>query len=108
MVHVTHDKFGCYIGSDITIGHGAIIHACTLEDGCFIGMGATVMDGVVVESRPWLRRARWSPRTSGSSAGELWAGSPARFLRHLTREELAGFPRQAAHYAELARRYKAG
>lgn len=108
VVHVTHGKFGCYIGSDITIGHGAIIHACTLEDGCFIGMGATVMDGVVVESQAMVAAGALVTPNKRVKRGELWAGSPARFLRHLTREEIAGFPRQAAHYAELARRYKAG
>ena len=50
IVHVARNKFGCYIGDDVTIGHLALIHACTLEPGCFIGMQATVMDGCVVES----------------------------------------------------------
>lgn len=106
VVHVTRGKFGCYIGSDITIGHGAIIHACVLEDGSFVGMGATVMDGAVVESQAMVAAGALVTPGKRVKRGELWAGSPARFLRRLTPEELAGFPVQAAHYAELAREYR--
>ena len=106
VVHVTHGKFGCYIGSDITIGHGAVIHACVLEDGSFVGMGATVMDGAVVESQAMVAAGALVTPGKRVKRGELWAGSPARFLRHLTPEELATFPRQAAHYAALAAEYR--
>ncbi len=48
VVHVTTEGHATYIGADVTIGHNAVIHACTLEDGCLVGMGATILDGVVV------------------------------------------------------------
>lgn len=105
VVHVTRGKFGCYIGSNITIGHGAIIHACTLEDGCFVGMGATVMDGAVVESGGMVAAGALVTPGKRVRKGELWAGSPAKFLRPLTRAELDFFPESAAHYADLAREY---
>ena len=50
VVHVDSHKYGTFIGDEVTIGHGAVIHACTLEDRCFIGMQACVMDGAVGET----------------------------------------------------------
>lgn len=108
VVHVSRGKFGCYIGAGITIGHNAVIHACTLEDGCFVGMSATVMDGAVVEAGAMVAAGALVTPGKRVRAGELWAGSPAKFLRRLTQQELAGFPVQAAHYADLAREYLAG
>ncbi len=105
VVHVTDGGLGCYIGSDITIGHGAILHACTLQDGSFVGMGATVMDGAVVETGAMVAAGALVTPGKVVKAGELWGGSPARMLRRLTAEELAGFPESAHHYAELAATY---
>jgi carbonic anhydrase/acetyltransferase-like protein (isoleucine patch superfamily) len=102
IVHVTRERFGCTIGSDITIGHGAILHGCTLKDGCFIGMRATVMDGAVVESGAMVAAGALVAPGKVVKSGELWAGSPARFMRKLTEEDLAFFPVSAAHYAQLA------
>ncbi len=106
VVHVTRGKFGCYIGSNITIGHNATIHACKLEDGCFIGMGATVMDGVVVESGAMIAAGALVTPGKRVKKGELWAGSPAKFLRELSQEELDFFAVSAAHYANLAAEYR--
>lgn len=106
VVHVTGGKFGTYIGSDITIGHGAIIHACTLEDGCFIGMGATVMDGCVVESGAMVAAGALVTPGKRVKAGELWGGSPAKPLRALKAEEVAFFPQSAANYAQVAAEYR--
>ena len=86
MVHVARNKFGTYIGDDITIGHSAIIHAATLEDGCFVGMGATVMDGAVIESKAMLG--------AGSFVG---AGQTHSFRGALDRgagQENSGFARR--------------
>jgi len=106
IVHVTGGRFGTYIGSDITIGHGAVLHACTLEDGCFIGMGATILDGAVVEAGAMV--AAGAVVTPGKRVvkGELWAGNPARPMRALTDKDLAFFPVSAANYVALARDYR--
>ncbi|MGE5505410.1 MAG: gamma carbonic anhydrase family protein [Actinomycetota bacterium] len=106
VVHVTGGKYGTYIGSDITIGHGAVLHACTLEDGCFIGMGATVLDGVVVETGAMVAAGALVTPGKRVRTGELWAGNPAKPLRQLTPEDVAFFPKSAANYAELGRRYR--
>lgn len=106
VVHVTRGKFGCYIGSDITIGHNAVIHACTLDDGAFVGMGATIMDGAVVEGQGMVAAGALLTPGKRVGRGELWGGSPARLMRKLTERELAGFGPQAGHYAELGREYR--
>ncbi|MBF0562983.1 MAG: gamma carbonic anhydrase family protein [Alphaproteobacteria bacterium] len=92
VVHCTAGKFGTYIGADITIGHGAILHACTLEDGCFIGMGATVMDGAVVESGAMIAAGALVTPGKRVKRGQLWAGSPAKCIRPVSDDERAFFP----------------
>lgn len=107
VVHVTGGRFGTYIGSGITIGHGAILHACTLEDDCFIGMGATVMDGVVVESGAMVAAGAVVTPGKRVRKGELWGGSPAKPMRELRPEEAAFFAKSAANYVALATQYRA-
>jgi carbonic anhydrase/acetyltransferase-like protein (isoleucine patch superfamily) len=105
IVHVSRETCGTYIGSDITIGHMALIHACTLEDGCFIGMQATIMDGCVVESGAMV--AAGALVTPGKRVGrhQLWAGSPARPVRDLSEADRANMAATAPHYVKLAREY---
>ncbi len=106
VVHVSREKYGTYIGSDITIGHMALIHACTLEDGCFIGMRATIMDGCVVSSGAMV--AAGALITSGKlvAAGQLWAGAPAKRVRDLSEADSASIAATTAHYVRLAREYR--
>jgi carbonic anhydrase/acetyltransferase-like protein (isoleucine patch superfamily) len=117
IVHVNHDPAGDYrqtgggmptfIGDNITIGHMALIHACTLEDECFVGMRAVVMDQAVVESRAMVAAGALVTPGKQVASGELWAGSPARCLRALTNEQRADLTRIAGHYAKLAAAYLA-
>lgn len=106
IVHVTGGKFGTYIGSGITIGHAAVLHACTLEDDCFIGMGSVILDGVVVESQAMVAAGAVVTPGKRVGRGELWAGNPARLLRPLKEEEMAAFAVSAANYARLAGEYR--
>ena len=93
------------IGAGITVGHMAMLHACTLEDGCFIGMRSAVIDGAVVESRGMVAAGAMITPFKRVREGELWAGSPAKLMRGLTAEEIAGFAYSAEHYARLAASY---
>ncbi|MDA5194115.1 gamma carbonic anhydrase family protein [Govanella unica] len=105
IVHVSRKTHGTFIGDDVLIGHACIIHGCELQDGAFIGMGATVMDGCVVETDAML--AAGSLLTPGKRipARQMWAGRPARFVRDLSADEVAGHRKASAHYAELAAEY---
>ena len=113
IVHVNHEREGAagtrtIIGADVTIGHMALIHACTLEDGCFIGMKACVMDGVVVESGAMVAAGALVTPGKRVKRGELWGGSPARPMRKLTESELKYFGHTVEHYVEMAASYRNG
>jgi carbonic anhydrase/acetyltransferase-like protein (isoleucine patch superfamily) len=108
IVHVTGSDLPTEIGDDVTIGHAAIVHACTLHDRAFVAMGATVLDGAVIEVGGVL--AAGAVLTPGKRIGrnELWQGTPARLARVLDAEEQARFAENAQHYVALAVRYRAG
>jgi carbonic anhydrase/acetyltransferase-like protein (isoleucine patch superfamily) len=111
VIHVNHEREGAAgtrttIGSDVTVGHMALLHACTLEDGSFVGMKACVMDGVVVESGAMVAAGALVTPGKRVKKGELWAGSPAKLMRPLTEKEIAYFTYSAQHYADLAASYR--
>jgi gamma-carbonic anhydrase len=111
IIHVNHEREGAAgtrttIGSDVTVGHMALLHACTLEDGSFVGMQACVMDGVVVESGAMVAAGALVTPGKRVKKGELWAGSPAKLMRPLTEKEIAYFTYSAQHYADLAASYR--
>jgi carbonic anhydrase/acetyltransferase-like protein (isoleucine patch superfamily) len=111
IIHVNHEREGAVgtkttIGDDVTVGHMALLHACTLEDGSFVGMKACVMDGVVVESGAMVAAGALVTPGKRVKRGELWAGSPAKLMRPLTEKEIAYFAYSAQHYAELAASYR--
>ena len=105
VVHVAKGRSGTYIGSDVLIGHGAIIHACTLGNNAFIGMGSIVLDGAVVEDGAMIAAGAMVTPGKRVKSGELWAGSPAKLFRQLTDEDYIGFKRAIDDYMELAANY---
>lgn len=108
VVHVTRKVSGTYIGDEVTIGHGAIIHACTIGNQAFIGMGAIILDEAVVEDKAMVAAGALVPPGKRIPTGQLWGGSPARYMRDLTEEELAFFPQSADNYVRLAKEYMEG
>jgi carbonic anhydrase/acetyltransferase-like protein (isoleucine patch superfamily) len=107
VLHVTHD--GPYspggrpliIGSDVTVGHRAVLHACTIGDACLIGMNAVVLDGVVVEDHVMIGAGAVAPPGMRLERGGLYVGSPARKLRNLTDRELEFLRYSAEHYVKV-------
>jgi gamma-carbonic anhydrase len=97
---------GVIVGANITIGHMALVHACRLEDNCFIGMKACVMDEVVVEEGAMVAAGALVTPGKRIPKGQLWAGSPARFMRELREADYATMRGSAHYYAELARKYR--
>ena len=105
VVHVSTGTAPTHIGSNVTIGHKAVIHGCTLEDGSFVGMSSTVMDNAVVETGGMLAAGALLTPNKRVNGGQLWAGSPAKFFRDLTREEARYIYVSAEHYVELGQQY---
>lgn len=96
------DEYGCIIGNYVTVGHSAIVHACTVGDECLIGMGAVILDGAVIGEQSLIgARALVTQRTQVPS-GSLVMGSPAKVVRALTAEERAGLKYWAEKYAANA------
>ena len=112
IIHVTHDGpygqpggFATVIGADVTIGHGAIVHACVIEDACLIGMGSTILDGAVVRKHGFVGAGALVPPGKTVSSGELWLGNPARCVRKLSAEEIEQLYYSAQHYIRLKDKY---
>jgi carbonic anhydrase/acetyltransferase-like protein (isoleucine patch superfamily) len=91
------------IGEDVLIGHMAMVHGCILHDRAFVGLGAIVMDGCEIESGGMLAAGALLAPGRRIPAGQLWAGRPAKYVRDLSEEELAGQRAGVAHYVALAR-----
>lgn len=114
IVHCDSDKEGLdyretggghptLIGKHITIGHMALLHACVLEDGAFVGMRAVVMDDVVVETGAMVAAGALVPPRKRVTAGEVWAGTPAKPMRPVNAAEKHFMEWSPRHYVELAR-----
>ena len=108
VIHVTRKTHGTFIGSNVMVGHMALIHGCTLQDNSFVGMNATVMDGAVVESGAMVAAGALVTPRKVVKAGELWSGSPAKFMRKLDDAEIAYIGESSAHYARLGAMFRTG
>ncbi len=106
VIHVSNGTHPANVGDDVLVGHNCIIHGCTLENGSFVGMGATVLDGAVVETGGMLAAGALLTPGKVVPTGQLWGGSPAKYLRDLTPEQQESLTSGAEHYAELAKVYK--
>ena len=107
IIHVSRSGLATLIGVEVTIGHGCIVHACTLEDRAFVGMGSVILDGAVVASEGMLGAGSLLAPGKRVGARELWLGRPARFVRGVSDEERAVLDEQNRHYVELAAEYRA-
>jgi carbonic anhydrase/acetyltransferase-like protein (isoleucine patch superfamily) len=112
VVHVSHDGphaklggFATVIGSDVTIGHKAIVHACRLEDAVLIGMGAVVLDGAIVRRHGFVGAGALVAPGKEVGERELWLGNPARKVRMLSDAEVDALFYSAQHYVRLKDQY---
>ena len=107
VLHITHagpynpDGYPLDIGCDVTIGHAAVLHGCTIGNRVLIGMGAIVMDGAVVEDDVVIAAAALVTPGKTLRSGYLYAGSPAREIRELRESEMEYFVYSANNYVKL-------
>jgi carbonic anhydrase/acetyltransferase-like protein (isoleucine patch superfamily) len=100
------EGFPTIIGEDVLIGHMAMVHGCTLHDRSFVGFGAVVMDGCVIESDAMLAAGAMLTPGKRIPSGQLWSGRPARYMRDLSPEEMAGNQKGVAAYVVEARKHR--
>jgi carbonic anhydrase/acetyltransferase-like protein (isoleucine patch superfamily) len=111
VLHVTHDSeyaeggMPLVVGSDVTVGHKVILHACHIEDGCLIGMGAIVLDGAVIRTGAMIAAGALVPPGKMLEGGYLYVGAPVKQARELTEKEKRFLQYSAAHYVRLKNRH---
>ncbi len=111
VLHVTHRAHPLQIGAGVVVGHGAILHGCTVEDGALIGIGARVLDGAVVEAGAQVGAGALVAPGQRVAAGQLVLGVPARVARPLTaeeRDEIAGVAERYLRIKEIYRQALTG
>ena len=104
VVHVDRDA-PTVIGSGVSVGHGAVVHGCTVEDDCLIGMNATVLSHAVIGAGSLVAAGSVVLEGTVVPPGSLVAGVPAKVRRELSEEERAGIRSNADRYVELSRAY---
>jgi carbonic anhydrase/acetyltransferase-like protein (isoleucine patch superfamily) len=111
VIHVSHHSpynkagYPTLIGEDVTVGHGTIIHACTIGDRCLIGMGACILDGARVMTHGFVGAGAIIGPGKVVGEGELWLGNPGRFARRLSDSEIESLLYSAQHYVRLKDQY---
>ncbi|MFT8363681.1 MAG: gamma carbonic anhydrase family protein [Sporolactobacillus sp.] len=97
----------CTVGRNVTVGHRAILHGCTIEDGAMIGMGATILNRAVIEAGALVAAGSLVLEGQIVKAGTLVAGIPAKEKRKLNQKNIDYLVYDAKHYQEQAERYRA-
>ena len=97
VLHVSHEH-PLVIGNDVTVGHGAILHGCTIEDGALIGMGAVILDGAVIGKGSIIAAGALVTQNKIIPEGSLMMGNPAKLRREVTEEEKQANLVNAANY----------
>ncbi|MBV54115.1 MAG: gamma carbonic anhydrase family protein [Coxiellaceae bacterium] len=111
IIHATHagpfsgQGFATIIGDDVTVGHQAIIHGCTIQDRVLVGMGSKILDGAVIESDSMIGAGSLVPPGKKLESGFLYYGSPVSQIRLLDEKELDFLCYMAEHYVKLAQRH---
>lgn len=102
----TSKNFGVRIGDNVTVGHGAIVHGCTVKNNVMIGMGAIVLNGAVIEENCIIGAGALVTQGKVIPAGSLVFGNPAKIVRNLTDQEISSITDNAASYVKEAEQYK--
>lgn len=108
VIHCTYKRSKTVIGNNVSIGHNAIVHGCTVHDDVLIGMGAVVMDGAVVESNTIIAAGAVVLEGTLCTGGAVWAGVPAKKVKDISAEKLGGeVHRIATNYLQYSRWFDA-
>lgn len=105
VIHTSKD-FGVQIGDNVTIGHGAIVHGCTVKNNVMIGMGAIVLNGAVIEENCIIGAGTLVTQGKVIPAGSIAFGNPVKIVRQLTDEEIQSILHNAISYVNEAKEYR--
>ena len=105
VLHTSY-QFPLVLGRGVTVGHGAILHGCTVEDNVLIGMGAIVLDGAVIGRDSIVGAGALVTKNTRIPPGSMVLGSPAKVKRALTEEEIAAIRENAREYVAIQSRYR--
>ena len=107
MVHCTYQKYPITLGDNVSVGHNAVVHGCTIQDNVLIGMGAIVMDNCVIESYALIAAGAVVTQGTHIQSGELWAGVPAKKIKDVPASLREGeIERIANNYVKYSSWYK--
>lgn len=108
IIHATYQKSPTTIGNNVSIGHNAIVHGCTIHDNVLIGMGSIVMDNCVVESNSIIAAGAVVTQNTRVEAGSIYAGVPAKKVKDISKELISGeIDRIANNYVNYSSWFKA-
>jgi carbonic anhydrase/acetyltransferase-like protein (isoleucine patch superfamily) len=105
VVHLA-DDYGAFVGELVTVGHKAVLHACTIADEVLVGMGAIILDGAEVGARSIIGAGALVTGGTKIPAGSLVLGSPAKVVRSLSLDDQAGIKVWAEKYVALSRAFR--
>jgi carbonic anhydrase/acetyltransferase-like protein (isoleucine patch superfamily) len=107
VVHCTYQKSPTNIGNNVSIGHNAIVHGCTIQDNVLIGMGSIVMDDCIIESNSIIAAGAVVTKGTRIESGTIYAGVPAKKVKDISKELISGeIDRIANNYIKYAGWYK--
>lgn len=104
-IHVMNKTGPTKIGDDVTIGHNAMVHGCTIHDRALIGIHATILDEAIIESDVIVAAGSLVPPGKRLESGYMYMGTPVKRARKLTEEEVASIKEHADNYVKYARAY---
>ena len=104
--HVMRDEWPLVLGDNVTIGHGAVLHGCTIESRCLVGMGAIILNGAKIGTGSIVAAGTLVPEGTIVPPGSLFMGHPGKFRRPLTQQDQDSIDAYAARYVEYAATYK--
>ena len=107
VIHATYQKSPTTIGNNVSIGHNALVHGCTVHDNVLIGMGAIIMDDCIVESNSIIAAGAVVTKGTVIPAGSVYAGTPAKKIKDIDQELISGeIDRIANNYVKYSSWYK--